>query len=146
MTDSPSLHRVLRLAAATAAVALCLASFATAAGAQDLARTEPEAAQELAERYAPIVVLKRQEEPCDSSGEPYGPTAVDIVLDNPEVLLRQVGRRGGVRSITVRADLIAECLRDRRAADHHLGFAADIRRLDRVNNTLHVRHRRGKKS
>lgn len=47
--------------------------------------------QELAERYAPIMMLKAQDAPCDDDGEPYGPTAVDIVLDNPEVLLRQVG-------------------------------------------------------
>ena len=48
-------------------------------------------AQELANRYAPIVMLKAQEEACDAKGEPYAPTSVNIVLDNPEVLLRQWG-------------------------------------------------------
>ena len=37
-------------------------------------------------------MVKQQSEDCDSEGEPYGPSAVDIVLDNPEVALRQVGR------------------------------------------------------
>ena len=37
-------------------------------------------------------MVKQQSEDCDNDGEPYGPTAVDIVLDNPEVALRQVGR------------------------------------------------------
>jgi len=54
------------------------------------------AEQQLAERYAPIVVLKAQQEPCDPDGEPYAPTSVDIVLDNPEVLLRQVGQQNPV--------------------------------------------------
>ena len=48
-------------------------------------------AQELAERYAPIVMLKQQDEDCDTYGEPFAPMAVDLVLDNPQVALRQVG-------------------------------------------------------
>jgi hypothetical protein len=50
-----------------------------------------DAAQQLAERFAPIVMLKQQSEDCDSDGEPYRPGLVDIVLDNPDVALRQVG-------------------------------------------------------
>jgi hypothetical protein len=69
---------------------------APAAGAEDLGRIDPEGAKKLAERYSPIIMLKGQDEPCDTSGESYGPTAVDIVLDNPEVLLRQVGRNDPV--------------------------------------------------
>lgn len=46
---------------------------------------------ELAERYAPFVVVKRQQAPCDTDGEPFEPAPVEIVLDNPEVFLRQVG-------------------------------------------------------
>jgi hypothetical protein len=54
--------------------------------------TEPgDAELELAERYAPIVVVRTQEEACDTDGEPFEPAPVDIVLDNPEILLRQVG-------------------------------------------------------
>jgi hypothetical protein len=49
-------------------------------------------AQQLVERFAPIIMLKQQADDCDPDGEPYRPGAVDIVLDNPEVALRQVGR------------------------------------------------------
>jgi len=48
-------------------------------------------AQQLVDRFTPVMVLKQQEEPCDTNGEPFRPTSVDIVLDNPEVALRQVG-------------------------------------------------------
>jgi len=65
--------------------------FSTNASAKDLARDFPDEAQELAERYAPIIMLKAQEAACDRDGEPYAPTAADIVLDNSDVLLRQVG-------------------------------------------------------
>ena len=48
-------------------------------------------AQELVERYVPIVMLRTQEEPCDSDGEPFVPMNVDLLLDNPQIALRQVG-------------------------------------------------------
>lgn len=41
----------------------------------------------LAEKYAPMVRLVPQAEPC-GPGEPYRPVAVDPLLDNPEVALR----------------------------------------------------------
>ena len=64
-----------------------------ASGQTDGAAAEPDdPAQQLVERFAPIIMLKQQSQACDVDGEPYGPTAVDIVLDNPEVALRQVGR------------------------------------------------------
>jgi Vacuolar protein sorting-associated protein 62 len=47
--------------------------------------------QELAERYAPIVMLRAQEADCDSDGEPFAPMAVDLLLDNPQIALRQLG-------------------------------------------------------
>jgi hypothetical protein len=49
-----------------------------------------DAARQLAERFSPIFMLKQQEEDCDKTGEPYRPSLVDIVLDNPEIALRQV--------------------------------------------------------
>jgi hypothetical protein len=67
---------------------------ATPVAAQDDAVSSPE--QELVEKYAPILMLKAQEEPCDPDGEPYAPQAVDIVLDNPDVLLRQLGSENPV--------------------------------------------------
>lgn len=48
-------------------------------------------ALELARRHAPVMMVKAQDGPCDASGEPYGPTSVEIVLDNPGVVLRQLG-------------------------------------------------------
>lgn len=56
------------------------------------AADEIDAERRLAERFAPVVILKEQVEDCDTSGEPFTPAPVEIVLDNPEVLLRQVGR------------------------------------------------------
>ena len=41
----------------------------------------------LAEKYAPVIVLVTQEEPC-GPGEPYRPTDVDALLDNDTVALR----------------------------------------------------------
>jgi hypothetical protein len=49
----------------------------------------PADAQALADKYAPIVYLRNQEEPCDKKGEAYAPSPVEIVLGNPNVTLRQ---------------------------------------------------------
>jgi len=76
-------------AAVVAAVVVLVGVVApTAATAQG---DDTDAAQQLADRYAPIMMLKAQDGECDTDGEQYAPTAVDIVLDNPQVLLRQVG-------------------------------------------------------
>ena len=45
----------------------------------------------LAERYVPVVMVKAQDGSCDTRGEPFEPAPVEIVLDNPEIFLRQVG-------------------------------------------------------
>jgi hypothetical protein len=42
-------------------------------------------AQRLADRYAPIAVLKAQDAPCDSRGEAWRPVAVDALLGNASV-------------------------------------------------------------
>src|SRR4051794_6243454 len=47
--------------------------------------------QQLAERYAPTVMLRAHDGVCGDTGEPYVPMTVDAVLGNPEVALRQVG-------------------------------------------------------
>ncbi|MGH8866979.1 MAG: Vps62-related protein, partial [Actinomycetes bacterium] len=49
------------------------------------------AAQRLAERYAPVIVLRRHDGLCGSPGEQYAPMTVEPLLGNPEVALRQVG-------------------------------------------------------
>ncbi|MGI9604432.1 MAG: hypothetical protein ACR2QE_21305 [Acidimicrobiales bacterium] len=51
---------------------------------------EADLEQELAERWAPVYLLKAQEAECDADGEQYEPTSVEIVLDNDEIALRQV--------------------------------------------------------
>ena len=63
------------------------------AGAQDGQdpTSSDEDALELAERFAPFISIRPQDGPCDTSGEEFTPADVDIVLDNPHMLLRQVG-------------------------------------------------------
>jgi hypothetical protein len=46
------------------------------------------AAQQLAEKYAPIAYLRVQKAACDKDGEGYYPAPVEIVLGNPEVALK----------------------------------------------------------
>ena len=83
-----------RIARRAAALSGVLAFAVTALAGPAAAGEDPsgsEGAQTLADRYAPIIRLKAQEHECDADGEPYAPTSVDVVLDNPDVLLRQVG-------------------------------------------------------
>ncbi len=48
----------------------------------------PSAAQRLAERYAPITMVREQQDPpCEETAEQYEPTSVDTVLGNPTVTL-----------------------------------------------------------
>jgi len=75
-----------------ALVALCLSPSASAAvNTEDtvLAATPSEAAAlELAHRYAPITMLREQQDPpCEKSAEQYQPTSVGTVLGNPTVTL-----------------------------------------------------------
>jgi len=51
---------------------------------------------ELAQRYAPVLFVRPQDGPCDTNGEPFEPAPVEIVLDNPEVFLRQAGNNDPV--------------------------------------------------
>ena len=52
------------------------------------------AEQELADKYAPVAMLKKQLKPCDPSGEQYLPIAVDVSLNDPEVKLRRDAGKG----------------------------------------------------
>ncbi len=70
---------------------LCLGGTIAAAPSPSQSRSDDEMALELAERFAPVMMLKQQEVDCDADGEPYRPGSVDILLGNPEVALRQVG-------------------------------------------------------
>jgi hypothetical protein len=63
----------------------------TAPGSAQAASDGSPAAQQLAEKHAPVIVLRRYDELCSGTGEPFVPMTVDPVLGNPEVALRQVG-------------------------------------------------------
>jgi hypothetical protein len=60
-----------------------------APGAIDPAAPNLTPEEQLALRYAPIAYLKTQTAPCDSKGEPYAPAPVDVVLGDPQVVLRE---------------------------------------------------------
>jgi hypothetical protein len=47
------------------------------------------AEQQLADKYAPIAELREQEAPCDRKGEGYFPAPIELVLGNPEIVLKQ---------------------------------------------------------
>lgn len=72
--------------------------------------------EELARRFAPIVILQRQDEACDASGEPYLPAPVNVVFDDRSVTLRQGADQEPVGSPIESADLF-------RLPDH---FATDL--------------------
>jgi hypothetical protein len=61
-----------------------------ALGAPGIAGLQQQTAEEqLVAKYAPIVYLGRQDEECDTDGDPFDPAPVEIVLENPEVTLRR---------------------------------------------------------
>jgi hypothetical protein len=77
----------------------------------------PDAAEvELAERYAPIVRLVDHPEAC-GNGEPYDPLDVDLVLDNPEVVLRGPWDTTNVITVAPTADELAVA-----PSTYHLDF------------------------
>src|SRR3954447_15405974 len=68
-------------------VALALAmGFTSPAYGQDAGTSSLE--QRLADKYAPYMSLKKEKSICDSNAEQYLPITVDIVLNNPDVTLR----------------------------------------------------------
>lgn len=70
-----------------AAILTALAALGGSGAATAQTGAEPGAA-ELAARYAPIVVTRDQEGACDRGGEAYRPTGVEVVLDKPQIVLR----------------------------------------------------------
>lgn len=75
---------------------------ALAAAAPAPAASSPE--QQLADRYAPVVALKQQPEPCSSDGEPYRPVPVDPVFGRSDVRLVDSNGRL-IRTAPTAADL-----------------------------------------
>jgi hypothetical protein len=81
------------------------------------ARAADAAESELAKRYAPVLRLKEQPEPC-GKGEPYQPIDVDWVFGNQEVALRGSWERGGDL-----VEIAPDAVRLSRApTDYHLDF------------------------
>ena len=64
--------------------------------------------QRLAERFAPLLEVKEQQDPpCDTSGEQYIPSAVEIVLGRRNIVLRGPGDDAGSPAPTA-ADLFGK--------------------------------------
>jgi hypothetical protein len=69
---------------------------ATAAAKPAASRENEEAARRLARTYAPIAMLREQQDPpCETSAEQYQPTSVGAVLGNPTVTLTHENLRTG---------------------------------------------------
>jgi hypothetical protein len=79
-----------------------------------------DAARELAERYAPVVGLQTQREPC-GPGEPYLPTSALEVTEQPGVMLRDASGRV-ITEAPSAADLAAA------SDDWHIDYPGDALR------------------
>ena len=83
-------------------LALALAAL-VALPASGQAASPPSPWQRVADAYAPIMMVRKQEDPpCDTDGEQYEPTSVSTVLGNPSVLLER-DVPGKKRPVFVRA-------------------------------------------
>lgn len=87
-------------------VALCALSV-LAGGGSARAWQDPTPEEELASRFAPVIVLQKQDAACDENGEPYLPAPVDVVFADPAVILRQGPAQDPVKSPVENADLFA---------------------------------------
>jgi hypothetical protein len=82
-------------------VALLLPTVAVSAGPapEPESRSRP-AAEALAKRYAPITMLREEEDPpCETTAEQYEPTSVDTVLGNPTVTLTAIVPGKGLTAV-----------------------------------------------
>ena len=70
-----------------------------------LARQSLGAEEELAARFAPVIVLQRQDEACDAEGEPFLPAPVDVVFADDAVILRSGAEQAPVESPVENPDL-----------------------------------------
>jgi hypothetical protein len=87
---------------------LCFAVFAGSAAGQESTSetTQGTPAEQLIARHAPILMLKEQDKPCATSGEPFDAGPVEFVLGDPQVQLRQnVPSQPVIKSGPTAADL-----------------------------------------
>ncbi|MGE0066239.1 MAG: hypothetical protein AB7T48_02700 [Solirubrobacterales bacterium] len=90
---------VLRLALALACL-LALLPAASAYAVPSPGEDEGAAAERLAERYAPVTMLREEQKPpCETSTEQYEPTTVDTVLGNPDVTLERARPDGELEAV-----------------------------------------------
>ena len=82
MSASPRLFRLGGRFSLASALTLCTLLLPCAPATADTS-----AATTLADKYSPVIALEPQTRPC-GRGEGYRPTTVDIVLGNPDVVLR----------------------------------------------------------
>ncbi len=86
--------------------------------------TTPE--QQLADTYAPIVMLKRQDGPCDRNGEAFLPAPVEVVFDDPQVVLvRAEGRPLSNNTLITTAPSVSDLEGDDES--YHLDFPGNPR-------------------
>jgi hypothetical protein len=112
-------------AASSSSGSICGSSTRDAACAEGVARQSVSLEQQLADAFAPIVMLKRQEHPCDRNGEAYLPAPVEVVFDDPEVaLVRVMGRSRSelIKMAPSVSDLVGE------DDTYHLNFPGNPRR------------------
>ena len=95
----------------TVCVAIATLAAAVAPGAQ-----ADNGERALAERYAPVVRLVSQDEPC-AHGEAYQPTDVNLVLGNPDVAFRGPWDRVNIIKVAPTAQDLGQGL-----FDYHLEF------------------------
>jgi hypothetical protein len=75
-------------------------------GALDSAAGEVSSAQQqLADRYAPITMLRTQSSDCDKEGEGYFPSPVDFIFDNPDIVLKAVTEGDPTEDVVISAGL-----------------------------------------
>lgn len=61
--------------------------------------------EELATRFAPLIILQRQDEACDENGEPYLPAPVDVTFADSAAVLREGPEQVPARSPFENQDL-----------------------------------------
>ena len=91
-----------RLSSTTAALLLALlGTLLGAATAAAAPAAEESGFKRLADRYAPITMLREQQDPpCETSAEQYQPTSVETVLGNPTVTLTHERPDGDLEDVT----------------------------------------------
>jgi hypothetical protein len=67
------------------------------------------AAEKLAKKYVPIVMLREEQvPPCETSAEQYQPTSVDVMLGNPTVVLQRYDEKAGELEDVKRAPTVED--------------------------------------